>query len=135
MKTLIREEEKFEIPLTPLIDVVFLLLIFFLVATNFNHREYDQKINLPHAAGENKSKYNTENLVINIRDNGAIIINGRVIERSELPATIKEFQQASGRQHVVIRSDGNVRYTHVMEIMGMCKKAGIKRVDLPVIED
>ena len=135
MRILITEENKFEIPLTPLIDVVFLLLIFFLVATNFNHKEYDQKVNLPHTTANNKSEYNNNNLVINIRDSGTIIINGRIISNAELTKKILTYKNSENKQQVIIRSDGNVKYTTVMKVMGMCKSAGIKKVNLPVIED
>lgn len=129
-----REGENFEIPLTPLIDVVFLLLIFFLVATNFSHKEYDQRVELPKAAGGAESTYISSNLVVNVHKDGAIIINGRIIDNSELTKKLTEFKQSNPGNRVIIRSDGGVQYSRVMEIMSFCKESGIERVDLPVIE-
>ena len=134
MRALSKEEDSFDIPLTPLIDVVFLLLIFFLVATNFSHKEYDQRVELPKASGGKESTFISGNLVLNVHKDGAIIINGRVIEDAELTAKLSAWKTDNAGNRVIIRSDGGVQYSRVMGIMSFCKEAGIERVDLPVIE-
>ncbi len=134
MRALIKEEDSFEIPLTPLIDVVFLLLVFFLVATNFTRKEYDQRVELPPTGSGKISEYVQQNLVLNIHKDGTVIVNGRVIEDSSLPAVLDDWKENSPGNRVIIRSDGKVTYNRVMELMGLCRETGIEQVDLPVVK-
>ena len=134
MQALKKEIDNFEIPLTPLIDVVFLLLVFFLVATNFSHKEYDQRVELPRTGSGKSSDYVQGNLVLNIHKDGTVIINGRVTEESKLDHTLQLWQQENKDRRVIIRSDGAVPYNRIMQIMSICKNSGIAQVDLPVVE-
>lgn len=132
MRALADEKDSFEVPLTPLIDVVFLLLIFFLVATTFNHKEMDHKVNLAQAEGGAKPKYERRNLVINVRKNGFVVIHGRVVAEGQLPAMLEQWRSENPGMRVLLRGDGKVEYSRVMTVMGICRTSGIERVDLPV---
>lgn len=133
MRALIEHEDGTEIPLTPLIDVVFLLLIFFLVATSFTRRELDQNVNLPAAEGGEKSNLNKRNLVINIREDGTLVIAGRLLAESALPEAVTAWRAENPQMRVQLRGDGRVEYRQVMRVMGVCRAAGVERVDLPVL--
>lgn len=126
------EDDSFEVPLTPLIDVVFLLLIFFLVATNFSQKELDQQVTLPEAEGGVEAREIPETLVINIRQGGELIVNGHLVDASALPEMVRAFHAKYPKQSVAIRGDRAVSYQAVMRIMGLCRAAGIRSVDLPV---
>jgi len=134
MRALTQDEETHEVPLTPLVDVVFQLLIFFLVATNFVRKEIDQKIQLPKAEAGEKQEHIPENLVINVRENGAVVINGRVVEPERLRSLVAAWHEKNKGKTVCIRGDGRVPYERIMKIMGICKAVGVNRVDLPVEE-
>ncbi len=132
MRTLAEEKESFEVPLTPLIDVVFLLLIFFLVATTFTNHEMDHEVELPEAMAGAKSVYQRENLVVNVRKNGFLVILGRVVSEGELPAILSQWQKENPGKKVLLRGDGKVEYNRVMKVMGICRSCGVKKIDLPV---
>ncbi len=133
MKAL-REEENYEIPMTSLIDIVFLLLIFFLVATNFTRLEVDHSITLPYSeAGTEPSKV-PDRIVINIKREGTLVVNGRVTEEEELRRLVREFAGAYPGRAAVIRADASVTYSAVMKVFGMCRGGGVQNVDLPVLE-
>lgn len=133
MKAL-REEDNYEIPMTSLIDVVFLLLIFFLVATNFTRRETDHAVTLPQSEAGVKADQAPTRLVINIRQSGALVVNGKVTTEAELRRLITDFAAARPGRPAVIRADAMVPYQAVMRVFGMCRGAGIRNVDLPVLE-
>ncbi len=135
MRALAEQDDGAEIPLTPLIDVVFLLLIFFLVATSFTRRELDQKVDLPTAEGGVKSQFNKKNLVINIRSDGTVIIAGRLLNASALPQAVRDWREENPQMRVQLRSDGRVEYRQVMAVLGTCRAAGVDKVDLPVLTD
>lgn len=132
MRALAKEDEGFEVPLTPLIDIVFLLLIFFLVATNFTRKEYDQRVELPSATGGQKQEFIKGDLVVNIRDNGNLIISGRMVKEQNLPAIIQDWKKNNKKVRVLLRGDGKVSYKNVMRVMGICREQGVTSVDLPV---
>ena len=133
MKAL-REEENYEIPMTSLIDVVFLLLIFFLVATNFNRRETDHSVVLPESESGTRAESVPSRLVVNIRDDGTLVVNGKIMNEHELRALVGEFVSVHPGRPAVIRADARVPYRSVMRVFGICRAGGVKHVDLPVLE-
>lgn len=121
-----------EVPLTPLIDVVFLLLIFFLVATNFVQKEVDHEVRLPEAGGGAPSAEPAERLVLNVRAGGAVVVEGRVVPEAELARLVTDFHQRHPASPVVIRGDRGVVWDQIAGVMGVCRTAGVELVDLPV---
>lgn len=130
----ILDEEDFEIPMTSIIDIVFLLLIFFLVATNFIRRETDHKVTLPESEAGVKAQAAPSRLVINIREDGTMIVNGSLKSEAELRAAVREFVTANPAKPAVIRADAKVPYRSVMRVFGICRAGGVVQVDLPVLE-
>ncbi|MDR1613258.1 MAG: biopolymer transporter ExbD [Planctomycetota bacterium] len=129
-----REEENFDIPLTSLIDVAFQLLIFFLVATTFIRRETDHTVRLPESEAGVKAASVPDRLVVNIRADGTLVVNGMVRTEGELREAAAEFARAHPERAAVIRADGRVVYQSVMRVFGICRASGVKYVDLPVLE-
>lgn len=129
-----QEEENYEIPMTSLIDVVFLLLIFFLVATNFTRREMDHSVALPESEAGTKMEGVPSRLVVNIREEGILVVNGRVTTEDELRRTVKDFVAAHPSRPAVIRADARVPYRAVMRVFGICRGGGVRNVDLPVLD-
>lgn len=133
MKAL-QEGENFEIPMTSLIDVVFLLLIFFLVATNFSRRETDHSVVLPNSEAGVKAEQVPSRLVVNIREAGTLIVNGSVMTEDDLRRAVGDFVTVHPGRPAVIRADARVPYRFVMKVFGICRAGGVKNVDLPVLE-
>lgn len=133
MKAL-REDDTYEIPMTSLIDIVFLLLIFFLVATNFSRREMDHAVTLPESESGVKAQQVPSRLVVNIRSEGTLVVNGKVMTQSELRPMVVDFAKAHPTRPAVIRADARVTYRAVMEVFGICRAAGVRSVDLPVLD-
>ena len=133
MKAL-RDEEDFEIPMTSLLDVVFLLLIFFLVATNFTKKELDHAVTLPESESGVKAADAVSRLVINIRQDETLVVNGSVSNEKDLRDTVRKFVETGPGRPAVIRADARVPYRTVMRVFGICRAEGVKRVDLPVME-
>lgn len=133
MKAL-QEEENFEIPMTSLIDVVFLLLIFFLVATNFTRREMDHAVTLPQSESGVKPSNVPTRLVINIREDGTLVVNGRIMVEDELRGLVTDFAAAHPERPAVIRADARVTYQAVMKVFGICRSGGVQSINLPVLD-
>lgn len=132
MKALAAEEDAFEAPLTPLIDIVFLLLIFFLVATSFTRKEVDQQVTLPTVGSGAAMTVAPGSLVINVRDDATLVINRRIVDVAELPAVVRAWKEGQPNGRVVLRSDGGVTYQQVMAVLGVCRAEGVEIIDLPL---
>lgn len=126
------EEDAFEIPMTSLIDVVFLLLIFFLVATNFRPRERMHHVDLPKAGGGEVRLPDADDLVLHVDRDGVIQIAGEAFDAADLPPVLRAWREAHPERRVSIRGDEEVPYLRIMQVMGLCRQAGIRDVDLPV---
>ena len=117
--------ERTGIQLAPMIDVVFLLLIFFIVLWNYARFETEIDISVPAAsAGENPERTIGE-IVVNVKKEGAITIEG--IERSE-EETLEMFRNivaAYPDQALVLRGDKEASFDHIVKVLNLCKEANI----------
>ena len=117
--------ERTGIQLAPMIDVVFLLLIFFIVLWNYARFETEIDISVPAAsAGENPERTIGE-IVVNVKKEGAITIEG--IERSE-EETLEMFRNivaAYPDQALILRGDKEASFDHIVKVLNLCKEANI----------
>jgi biopolymer transport protein ExbD len=121
------------IDLTPIIDMVFLLLIFFLVATTFQQTEREMKIALPVASSAGPISAALRELVINVDDGGRIYVSGRQVEAQELRTMISEALAANPKQKVTVRGDRNTPYSAIVVVLDICKGSGIQEPYLDTV--
>ncbi len=114
------------IELTPLIDMVFLLLIFFLVATTFRQEEREMQIALPFASSSAPLSTMTRELIVNVDAQGAIIVGGRHVDREALNEIVTEAVAVNPDQKVTVRGDRNAAYDNIVRVLDVCKAAGIQ---------
>lgn len=132
MKALANDDEPPEIPLTSLIDVVFLLLVFFLVATKFVQREVDHEIKLPSAEGGDERVGERRHLIINIRADGSLVVDGALLAADDLRGRLAGWRDENPEKRVSIRADAGVDYQAVARVLGACRAENIRDVELPV---
>lgn len=111
--------------LTPVIDVVFLLLIFFLVATRFDQQEEELDIELPEAVQAQPISMTPE-LVVNISRTGGFTVYGKQYNEPELQRLLEEAHENNPHQKVRLRGDGESAWKYGVRVMGMCNKAHIR---------
>ena len=117
--------ERTGIQLAPMIDVVFLLLIFFIVLWNYARFETEIDISVPAAsAGENPERKIGE-IVVNVKKEGGSIIEG--IERTELETLemFKSIVAAYPDQALILRGDKEASFDHIVKVLNLCKEANI----------
>jgi biopolymer transport protein ExbD len=110
--------------LTPVIDVVFLLLIFFLVATRYDQEERELDVVLPEVT-QAKPLSMTPELVINVMRTGQYRIAQSQIDERQLAGIIRESHKNNPHQSVLIRGDGEVALKHAVRVMGLCNAVGM----------
>ena len=121
------------IMLSPMIDMMFLLLIFFIVSTMQMTELKTIPVKLP-VATESVIQ-NTAKFTVTIKDDGAYWLQDKVISKQDLVNKAREEQKKDEKFHVVIRADENVQYKAVIGLLDSFKKAGVSRVGLATEKD
>ena len=109
--------------LTPLIDVVFLLLIFFLVATRFAQDDRELPVQLPSAASAVPMTVEPTELVVNVDSSGQYMILGERMALEKVESTLQRAVADNPvNQMVIIRGDRNVAFQAIVSVMDLCTK-------------
>lgn len=131
MKFLKQEEEEYRPILTPLIDVVLLLLIFFMVSTVFIDFQRQLTIELPESEAsiipEEKEPH-----ILEMTREGTLFLDGVEVSLLRLE---KVLARRTDIEEIVIRADRKLPYGDVVRVMGYCKEAGIVRVGAAVLPE
>ena len=113
--------------MTPLIDVVFLLLIFFLVATRFAEEEREMNVRLPEASEAMPLTSKPRELFVNIDSDGRYFVSAKMVTLGQLLPILKTADANNpGRASVIIRADQRCRWKYVVAVMNACQKAKIR---------
>ncbi len=116
--------------LTPMVDIVMLIMIFFMVSTEFRRRETQYEIQLPVVSEAKPLTPLPDELVINIADNGAVFVGTNQLTLEQLETQVRSARERYAEQIVVIRGDGAGRYQNVMTVLNLCKRSGIRNIQL-----
>lgn len=116
--------------LTPMIDIVFLLVIFFMVGARFSEMERQYDIQLPTVSDVQPLTSLPDDLTVNVRRNGEIWYSGQKQTLPKLEAELQAARRNFPDQSVVIRGEGDGRYQHVMDVLAACRRAGIRAISL-----
>jgi len=108
--------------LTPVIDVVFLLLIFFLVATEYAAEERELDVNLPEVAQAQPLSM-TAQLIVNVMKDGTFKIVRKEYNLGQLQTILMEARENNPQQTCLIRGDGESMLKFAVQVMDVCNKA------------
>lgn len=123
-------EEHVEINMTPIIDMVFLLLIFFLVATKFADIERDVRVRPPSSRHARPVTAIPQEIIINITSKGELLIAGKQRRIEDIDRLLEMAVSENPRQAVVIRGDKQSILQFAVNILDLCEKHGIDRTYL-----
>ena len=121
------EQEESEVNLTPMLDVVFIMLIFFIVTASFV-KEAGIEVNRPDAATAEKKERG--NILVAITDNGQIWIDKRQVDPRALRANIERLHAENPQGSVVIQADKNSKNGLLVEVMDAARLAGVYNVSI-----
>ena len=117
-----------ELELAPMVDVVFLLLIFFIVTWQFARFERDMDISVPAAEESNDDPRNVGEIIVNVRADGSIVLNGQGVTEEELLAKLQAISDAYPDQAVILRGSSEANFQAIINVLDEIKKAGIWNV-------
>lgn len=121
------------IDFVPMVDVLFNLLIFFLLATSMAQAEREMSIALPHAAASGPISMSMREIIINVHADGGIEVAGKRLTPDDLAATIRGAVSGNPEQKVSVRGDRAASYASIAGVLDICKGAGIQQPYLETI--
>ena len=126
-----KRKKDIHIDITPLVDTVFILLIFFALSLNFT-KTTSFNIKLPEIAS-NETAVKSENIIINITSDEKIYLNNKSVDNvysiNDLLMKFKPLKNIN----LIIEADTNVTHGKVVQVMDVCKTAGINRISIAAI--
>ena len=128
-----RTQEEPGFLMTPMIDVMFLLLLFFISTSLFHRLETELDVSVPVASHSEEATRAPGDIIVNVRNDGAIVVNQRVLLKEQLIDMLKRLSRLDPRQGVTVRGDRFVAYEKVMDVFDACAAAGIYNLDLAAI--
>jgi biopolymer transport protein ExbD len=120
------------INLTPMIDIVFQLIIFFMVGARFTELEKKVDLSVPQVAGAAKLPRAPERRVINVYRDGRLELNRSPVSLDNLTRLLADDQRQYTDVGVVIRADAEGPFQHVAGVMTACRQAGISDLGISV---
>lgn len=137
MKLSLRPRAQLEVNLTSLIDVVFLLLIFFMVSTSFV-KQSQISIRLPEAESASIVEESPDRIDIMITETGTFLVNGQELINNR-PETIRNaLQKVSAGNNdlpMTISADANARHQHVVTAMDVAGRLGFTKINIATVND
>ena len=140
-----RVAEKGGVPMAPMIDVVFLLLIYFMVASTMERQEADLSFQLPGTVEQTEPLDLPDEQIIEIRADGQVIVNDYPYDQpdaarlNELASMLTRFREASSANKVeaivTISPADAVTHAQIVKVMDACSIAGIEAVNFALGDD
>lgn len=109
----------------PMVDVLFNLLIFFLLATSIQQTEREMRIALPQAAAAGPISAALREIIVNVDAEGRAVVAGRALGDDELAALIGGAAERNPEQKVSIRGDRATAYANIARVLDICKASGV----------
>jgi len=111
--------------LVPMIDVLFLLLAFFIISWQFSQSETELNVSVPTAEEGADSEQQRGEIIINILADLSIRVEGRTVTLPELQEKLTSLAKDYKNQPVRLRGDATVPYQRMVDVIDTCQKAGI----------
>lgn len=119
------QTEPIAFQLAPMIDVILFLLTFFLLTWNIARYETELDVRVPTAKQGEEPKRLPGEIILNVKENGQVILNRREVTYEELLSILKEMIAQFPNQAVILRADEKAEYKYVVAVLDVCRAADI----------
>jgi len=125
-------DEQPTLNLTPMIDIVFLLIIFFMVGTKFTELERKISLKVPEVVDRGALTAAPERKVVNVYRDGAITLDGATVSLEQLTAQLTAARAQYSDLGVLVRGDAEGEFQGVAAVLNACKQAGVGDLGISV---
>lgn len=119
--------------LTPMMDVVFLLLCFFVTSQIYAQWETEIDVKLPTAETGTMPERLPGEVIVNVLADGTAVVNGQTMGDTELRGLMNRLVQIYPGQPVLLRADKGTAYEHVIRVLDMCRQADIWNISFATL--
>ena len=127
MKIAVRKRRAPSIIIVSLVDILTILLIFFVVSTTFKRDQPEVQINLPDSKTSTKASSELEHAVVSVNENDEVRLDGQVIGVDDLEAAVKNLP-ATRRAMLALQADKKASFGTIIKVMDALKLAGVKNL-------
>jgi biopolymer transport protein ExbD len=113
-----------------MLDIVMLLIIFFMLSTQFREEERQYDVKLPTVSDATALTGQPDEVVVNVAADGTITVRNEKISLTDLEAAMRLAHEKFAGQAVIIRGDGSGPYQSIMDVMSACRRGGITNLSL-----
>lgn len=131
----VQQEQPESVPMAPLIDIVFLTLVFFMVTSVYSTLESEIDITLPTASTAELDERMQGEIFINLREDGQIVLNGREVDLDGLQEILDRVAQYFPGGSVIIRGDSKAELGRAIAILNTCRKADIQNISFAALQE
>jgi biopolymer transport protein ExbD len=128
----IHQDEQPTLNLTAMLDIMFLLLIFFVLNTKFLDDERQINLQVPQVNGQNKLAAADQQKTINVYRDGSIRLDGAAVTLPDLTARLAAARLRTKNLGVLVRGDGHGELQQVADVLTACKQAGVQDLAVSV---
>lgn len=114
--------------LVPLMDVLFILITFFVIAFSMSRMETEVNISVPASESTDKALQDVGQIVVNVRADGTLVVSQQVLTEAELLEKLHFIALANLKQAIVVRGDKETPYDNIFRVLDNCRKAGLYHV-------
>lgn len=121
--------------LTSMLDVIFLLLCFFVTASVFSQWESEISISLPSASSAETPGRLPGEVILNVAKDGSVTVNAKKLSLEDLGSRLRKVAEFYPGQPVVIRADRDTAYSSLVDVIDPCRNAGVWNFSLATVEE
>lgn len=114
--------------IAPMVDILLVLLCFFIVTWSFARKEMELDVKVPTAENAKESNPIVNQTVINVKADGTIVWNRKTVSPTELIARLKQLSADFPDYAIILRGDKDAKYEYIVNLMDICRQANIWNV-------
>lgn len=114
--------------IAPMVDVLLVLLCFFIITWSFARKEMELDVKVPTAENAKESNPVVNQTVINVKADGTVVWNRKTVSPPELLERLKQLSADFPDYAIILRGDKNAKYEYIVDLMDICRQANIWNV-------
>ena len=123
------------IQMAPLIDIIFLTLVFFMTLSIFNQLESELNISVPKAKESKEAMRSPGEIIININKGGKVVVNQKELSTEDLKKMLKKVALLFPDQPVIIRADQETYHKYIVKVLDACAAADIWNISFSTLKN
>jgi biopolymer transport protein ExbD len=120
--------QRLPFPLAAMIDIMFLLLLFFMLTSLYAHMEVELNITLPKSKEASDIERETTEVIINVKADGTYVINQISYDQASIDAKLRDISAFYKGNHIILRGDKEAKYDYIIRLLDLCKKYNLWNV-------